>query len=68
MTPPVKGAQVLKGGGGQRRLSQKPKFVVFFLEAFPNIIKEKFGPKDFGSKNIFGPKKFLSNKILVQKN
>ena len=32
MTPPVKGAQVLKGGGGQRRLSQKPKFVVFFLK------------------------------------
>ena len=31
MTPPVKGAQVLKGGGGQRRLSRKPKFVVFFF-------------------------------------
>ena len=37
MTPPVKGAQVLKGGGGQRRLSQKPKFVVFFLEGFPKL-------------------------------
>ena len=32
---PVKGAQVPKVGRCQRRLSQKPKFVVFFLEAFP---------------------------------
>ena len=30
---PDKGAQVLRGGGGQQRLSQKPKFVLFFLKA-----------------------------------
>ena len=30
-----KGAQVPKVGRCQRRLSQKPKFVGFFFEAFP---------------------------------
>ena len=32
---PVKGAQVPKVDRCQRRLSQKPQFVFFFIEAFP---------------------------------
>ena len=40
MNPPVYGAQVPKGGGvgGQRRLSQKPKFVGFFFWSIPFAI------------------------------
>ena len=32
---PYNRAQVRRGGRGQQRFSQKPKFHIFFFEAFP---------------------------------
>ena len=55
MTPPPQGAQVLKVGRYQQRLSQKPKFVGVFFEAFPNF------SSNFPSAIIFAQHVIFSN-------